>query len=174
MHLYLKYTMGKYKTHHLIIKILIHVFLGLLLPIILSCFMGYEIIIYYILLIILITILGKLMHVLFENPCIIFASSIIILVMAGSLRMLNINNYHITIKFIEELGKSTANALKFLVNNPDFSCNKLCNFFIEYLIENIAYLEFIIFHVIVLLPLFTVYKISRKIINLLKNNVKIE
>ena len=149
-----------------IIKTLIYIFLGLLPAIITSCFMVNGLI-YYISLIILSTILGILTGIIFENSKIKYVPPILVVIMAISLFLIILpHNTKIIIEYIDTLGDITAGALICLIHNPNYDCYFPCGYITKIIINHIIYLKVIIFFIIVITPFISVYKTSKKIINL--------
>ena len=149
-----------------LLKTLLYIFLALISNLIIFCFTGKEWFIFTIILILFISV-PLIIIKKFNKDTNIKSDKIIeflylfaILLLGGSFYILKTSKSFPIIKFIETLGEKAVSALNSLSNYPDFHCNFICNS----LIDNMLYIQLIIFYIIALLPLYSIFMTYKKII----------
>lgn len=162
-------NMKNWKKLLLIVKVLqtlMYIAIALISPFILYCFTGkigivfFSIILIFAIIFSAVIIKQKTNNLL--DTMLKYIPLPLILFIGSSFFILRASNNSSIIKFIEILGDKVANFLNFLVNSPEFYCSIICNT----LTENMVYTQLIIFFIIALLPLYSIYKTSLKIIDL--------
>lgn len=145
-----------------LLKTLAYVFLSLISPLVIFCFTGDIWFILTLLLIPLITIPPALFKntdnkTSGNNPNKIIALLYLIITLAifGLFNILKNHSYPIIIKLVKPL----ANVLSNLSNYSEFHCYFIC----DLLIDKIYYIEIVIFYIIALLPLYSVFITCKKI-----------